>query len=247
VLVGITGLAFGLAGWLSELQFLRIGPIWTVALSASFVVVILVSVLVACTLFGSIAGFGLMYPTIAVEGSDSFDAISRSFSYVFARPWKMAFFSLVALVHGAITYLFLRFMVLVTLVTARWFLTAFTADTGPDGTTSIANAWPGPRDLLELTPRIDTFALTAAEQVSSALIMFWVYLFVALLGAYVLSLYITTNTIIYYLLRNDVDATQFDDVYLEQSEDDFDDELIDEKPVPAPEAPPKPDGPNETS
>ena len=38
--------------------------------------------------FGTVGGFGLMYPTVAVEGSDSFDAISRSFSYVFARPWR---------------------------------------------------------------------------------------------------------------------------------------------------------------
>jgi hypothetical protein len=247
LLVGITGLVFGFAGWLSELQLLRIGSIWTVALSASFVVVILVSILVACTLFGTIAGFGLMYPTIAVEGSDSFDAISRSFSYVFARPWKMAFFCLIGLVHGAITYLFLRFMVLVTLVTARWFLTAFTADIGPDGTTSIANAWPGPSGLLQLTPPIDSFALTGPEKVASTLVMFWVYLFVALLGAYVLSLYITTNTIIYYLLRNDVDATQFDDVYLEQTDDDLEEELADEKPAAELSAAPKPDGPSETS
>ena len=37
-------------------------------------------------LLGLTGGFNLMYPTIAVEGSDSFDAISRSFSYVYARP-----------------------------------------------------------------------------------------------------------------------------------------------------------------
>ena len=46
------------------------------------------------TLFGTIGGFNLMYPTIAVEGSDSFDAITRSFSYVYARPWRMLFYTL---------------------------------------------------------------------------------------------------------------------------------------------------------
>ena len=44
--------------------------------------------LIAFLLVGLGGGWALMYPTIAVEGSDSFDAISRSFSYVFARPWR---------------------------------------------------------------------------------------------------------------------------------------------------------------
>ena len=48
----------------------------------------------ALLLLGLVGGFNLMYPTIAVEGSDSFDAISRSFSYVYVRPWRLA------LLHG---------------------------------------------------------------------------------------------------------------------------------------------------
>ena len=49
----------------------------------------------------------LIYPTLSVEVSDSFDAISRSFSYVYARPWRMLFYTLLLLVYGAVTYLFL--------------------------------------------------------------------------------------------------------------------------------------------
>ena len=61
-------------------------------------------------LLGTVGGFNLMYPTIAVEGSDSFDAISRTFSYVYARPWRMLFYTLVAIVYGALCYLFVRLL-----------------------------------------------------------------------------------------------------------------------------------------
>ena len=57
---------------------------------------------------GTAGGFNLMYPTIAVEGSDSFDAISRSFSYIYARPWRMIWYTMVAIVYGALTFLFVR-------------------------------------------------------------------------------------------------------------------------------------------
>ena len=44
---------------------------------------------------------------------------------------------------------------------------------------------------------------------------------VGMVGAFVISFYFSTNTIIYYLMRREVDATEPDDVYLEQSDEDF--------------------------
>lgn len=231
ILVGFFALIFAIGGWISEIQFLRIGAIWSIAVAVGFVIVIGVAVLMASTLFGTITGFGLMYPTIAVEGSDSLDAISRSFSSVFARPWKVLFYTLVSLVYASLTYLFLRFMVFVTLSVAYVLITAFTSDTGPDGTTSLANVWHGPASLYELTQGVDSMPLTTAETIAAGFISFWVYLFVSLLGAYLISLYISSNTIIYYLIRQDVDLTDMEDVYLEPiepGEDELDDDEIDE-------------------
>ena len=77
-----------------------VGLLFFLALAASLVMTLLV--------LGTVGGFDLMYPTIAVEGSDSFDAISRSFSYVYARPWRMLWYTAVAVIYGAATYLFVR-------------------------------------------------------------------------------------------------------------------------------------------
>ena len=98
-----------------------VGPIVTglfffLALIGGFVITLLI--------LGTIGGFNLMYPTIAVEGSDSFDAISRSFSYVFARPWRMLFYTAVAVIYGAI-WLSVRAVLCVMMLAATWFFIAW--------------------------------------------------------------------------------------------------------------------------
>lgn len=224
ILVGIIALLLAILGWLSEIAYL--GGLITIVVGILFFVLIGIGVLVACALVGWVCGFGLMYPTIAVEGSDAFDAVSRSFSYVFARPWKVFIYTVIALVYGAITYLFLRFMVFLTLSVLHECLTFWTGSTGPAGRTSLANAWTGPAGLYELsTGPTSPHGLTLAESIGSSAITFWVWLFVALLGAYLLSFFVSINTIMYYLLRHEVDATDIDDVYLEPGDDEFEDPL----------------------
>jgi len=46
---------------------------------------------------------------IAYEGSDCFDSTSRSFSYLFARPWRTLFYDFIAFVYGFICFLFVWF------------------------------------------------------------------------------------------------------------------------------------------
>ncbi|MFT3786122.1 MAG: hypothetical protein QM770_08150 [Tepidisphaeraceae bacterium] len=246
VVIGIA-LLLAIAGWLSELAF--IGGTLTVVIGIAFCVAIFLAVLAGLALIGVVGGFGLMYPTISVEGSDSFDAVSRAFSYVFARPWRVFFYSLVAVIHGALTYLFLRFFVWVTLLLAHTFLLLWT---GPRhaGDTSLRHIFPTPQ-FSELHPAVSGFNLTGTEYVASGVLSFWAYLFITLLGAYLLSWYLSANTIIYYLLRQEIDAAELDEVYLEPSDEEFDD--LDEPapetkvepaaaaaaPAPTPDAPPQ--------
>jgi len=53
-------------------------------------------------LIGSITGSPLFLPAIAAEGTDSFDAVSRGFSYVYSRPWHYAGYQLVTAIYGKI-------------------------------------------------------------------------------------------------------------------------------------------------
>jgi len=65
--------------------------------------------LIAVILIGAVVGFGLMFPAVAYDGSDCFDSISRSFSYVYAQPSRMACYTVIAAVYGAIRYVCVRF------------------------------------------------------------------------------------------------------------------------------------------
>jgi len=67
----------------------------------------------------------------------------------------------------------------------------------------------------------NTEALSAAGSLGAFLIAFWNYLAISMLGAFAISFYFSVNTIIYYLMRREVDATELDDVYLEQPDEDF--------------------------
>jgi hypothetical protein len=68
---------------------------------------------------------------------------------------------------------------------------------------------------------IDFLTLRRDQDVAASLVAFWVYLVIGMLGAFAISFYFTSNTIIYYLMRHEVDATEMDDVYLEQSDEEF--------------------------
>lgn len=65
-----------------------------------FPLIIIGGIAIAVVLLG-LVGYPLMYTTISVEGSDTFDAISRSYNYVFQAPWHYLWYWFVALVYGA--------------------------------------------------------------------------------------------------------------------------------------------------
>ena len=83
--------------------------------------------------------------------------------------------------------------------------------------------WPGPQRTGTLSYHIDWLSLRWDQSIAAFFLAFWVYLIVGMLGAFVISFYFSANTIIYYLMRNEVDATEMDDVYVEQSDEDFTD------------------------
>ena len=49
---------------------------------------------------GSFIGAPLFFPAVAAEGTDSFDAMSRGFSYVYSRPWHFVWYQGVSAVYG---------------------------------------------------------------------------------------------------------------------------------------------------
>src|SRR5438045_9688872 len=80
--------------------------------------------------------------------------------------------------------------------------------------------WPEPT-FASLPYDVAFSGLKWSEAIAAFLIMLWNFLLIGLLGAFAISFYFSANTIIYYLMRREVDATELDDVYVEETEDEF--------------------------
>lgn len=87
------------------------GLFWWVPLGAGFVMALLVVGLV---------GYPLMYTTLSAEGSDTFDALSRSYNYVYESPWNYIWYSIVAVGYGIVTVFFVVFMSSLTVYLGKW-------------------------------------------------------------------------------------------------------------------------------
>ena len=217
LLLGILALCvpglIGLIPWLGEIV---VGIFLIIALLIGFVM--------ALVIIGSAGAGWLMHPTIAVEGSDAFDAISRSFGYLMARPWRTIGYLLVSLVYGAICLTFVKILVRLTLACTHAGLGLLMnvdyvkTTAGPNEVGKLDAMWQAPSLDFVSNPFYGTFVGDPASNtqlVAHYIIQAWVYGMATLVGAFAVSFAYSSFTIIYFLLRRDVDATGFEDVYVE--------------------------------
>jgi hypothetical protein len=87
------------------------GLLWWIPLGAGFVMALLVVGLV---------GYPLMYTTLSAEGSDTFDALSRSYNYVYESPWHYIWYGFVSVVYGAVVVFFVVFMSSLMVYLGKW-------------------------------------------------------------------------------------------------------------------------------
>jgi hypothetical protein len=172
--------------------------------------------LIAVVLIGAVAGFNLMFPAVAYDGSDCFDAISRSFSYVFSKPWQMGFYTAIAAVYGAICYTFVRlFAFLLLWVTHRFLQLGIWVDNSSKAVNKLILIWPEPRFIKLVNPS-GVAAGNWSESLAAFLVQLLLLAVIGLVVSFIMSFYFSANTIIYSLLRNKVDNTALDDVYTPQ-------------------------------
>jgi len=160
---------------------------------------------IAVVLIGEAAGLGLMYPAIAYEDSDFFDAVGRSFSSVYARPWRLGFYTFVAAIYGAACYLFVRFFAFSLLWVTGGFLQLGMGDA------KFHAIWPQPGSIGLLGAAV-TEPQTGSLWLGAFFIRIWILVIVGLTVSFLISFYFTANTIIYALMRNRVDGTGLDEV-----------------------------------
>jgi hypothetical protein len=181
-----------------------LGLLWGLELLFGFVM--------ALILIGAAAGWPLMYATISTEASDGFDGFSRAYSYVFSRPWHYLWFGIVALVYGAIV---VTFVYVVASLVAYMAAAGVATTLGAQGTGGLLLGAPdsvGGPGLLTGSPagRLSLGTLFAGA---------WLQAVGVLVSGFVASFFWTAATVIYLLLRQVDDATDFHEVYMPEEKE----------------------------
>ncbi len=191
----------------------------------AFVLALLGGFVVACVLLGSIAGGSLFWPAIAAEGQDAYDSFSRGLSYAFSKPWKAILYAAIAVCFAAVCWIIVQLFLSVTLAVTHQVVAFGTSPFGwwPRGG---ADAAVSKLDLIWTYPASEGWYawpswgdLSVFEHVSGFLIGIWVLLTAALTWAFLASFYFSGSTIVYFLLRRDVDGTDLGDVQIADEDD----------------------------
>ncbi|MBI9017900.1 MAG: hypothetical protein JEZ07_11640 [Phycisphaerae bacterium] len=208
--------AFGVVIWL--LGWLVVIPSAGAVLAGLvFWITLIAGAVIALFSIGTAMSLNIMFPSVAVEGFDSFDALSRSLNYIYSKPWHLLGYSLISGIYGAICYLFIRMFAFVLLLTTYYFFAA-SANHGQASniaaTGRLSAMWAKPA-YSNLQPAINWNALCGAETFGAVCIWFWVALVALSVLAFAVSFFYSVNTVIYILLRQKVDGVDLEAVYLE--------------------------------
>ena len=236
IFIGLFIFLLGLAGNIPRAGELIVGLGMPLALFAG--------VLIAVIVIGAVAGLNLMFPAVAYDGSDCFDAISRSFSYVYARPWRMVVYTAIAAVYGSICYTFVRLFAFLSLWTTRWLLQlGLWVDNGSKEVNKLAVIWPKP-EFRYLLGSSSSATTNWTESIAAFLVYLFLLVIVGLVVSFIISFYFSANTIIYSLMRKLVDNTAFEDIYMQFDEAEVEptaNELLPREEPPSPESESKQD------
>jgi len=164
---------------------------------------------ISIILVGTLFGASLFWPTVAVEGSDAFDAISRSFSYGFGHPIRMIWYSLLALIYGSFSWLFVKYVAWLAVASTHLFV-----NLGSGG--KLATMWAHPT--VDALFTMSQLGQPGANRVGAYLVGIIVLMVVGCVWAFLASFYFSASTAVYFLLRRDVDNTDLGDLYFEDDD-----------------------------
>jgi len=194
----------------------------------AWIFVVLVSLGVLWLLAGLMFGFPLMWPTISAErDGDAFEALARSFSYVYGKPLHYFFYVVVAALFGALCWAVVSGAA--TLVQEFGF-SALSRGGSAERVEPIRSAALAFVHGLPAPPQQDW-----PLAIGTTLIGLVLTLLHGIVAAFRYSYFFTAASAIYLLLRYDVDEKEMDEVYLDEPS----------PPVvtPAPPAPPQTEQP----
>jgi len=207
-----------------------LGVVWYAIIGILYIVFLLVGLFFATVLLIYAPSLLLFQPAIAAEGTDSFDAISRAYSMVFSRPWRLGYYAILAYIYGRIIMLVAAYPVIWAGEIASRGLSfgigeKMTENVAKLDLSAIIGA---PFQIFAPGPVQNALAYIVTGNVSSSFegvgigggwfVVFWQYILLAIYLAFAVSLGYCLITQIYFLMRK-AEGTPFEEVYIETAEE----------------------------
>ena len=167
--------------------------------------VLFMGVAVAIFAIGLLAGWPLMWTTIAAERTDSFDGVSRGYAFTFQRPLHFVFFLLVATALGLLAQAAVSLLVDGSLRATHW---AIDRGLGDEDSKALF--------LGVATPPAES--LGVLDRASAKLIRFWSAGLAALATAFPMAYLWPAAMGMYLLLRQQIDSTELGEVALDEGQ-----------------------------
>jgi hypothetical protein len=196
--------------------------------------VLVLGLLMAILLLGALVGWPLMWATVAVEGTDAFDALSRSYAYTYQRPWRLLWYVTFSVFLAAVSMFVVKAFAISAVGLGHWSISWGLASeqrsqifAPPTVDRNSAAPIASPPPLSEPIGGVNapsTVANPPAERdwtltTANRLINFWEFLWKSLAAGYQAA-YIWVSAVgIYLLLRRDIDGAELDEVFVDQSDE----------------------------
>ena len=221
------------------LQLVLLGAVMRVGILAfvaalAWPFVLLLGLMMAVLLLGALFGWPLMWATVSVEGTDAFDALSRSYAYTYHRPWRLLWYVLFAGFLAVASMFVVKLFASSAVTLGNWSIDwgldeatmrtvvapplvndgvpppEFRVGTGEAASEKAAEPAKTPAEPQELT---------GIPHATRTVIRFWKGLVAALVAGYQAGFLWVSAVGIYLLLRRDIDGVQINEVYVDQDEE----------------------------
>jgi hypothetical protein len=202
--------------------------------------------LIMAVLLVGLVSWPMMSAAVSTEGTDSWEAVSRSYSYLIQAPWHFLWYNLVALAYGAAIIFFVGLMGSLMVFLAKWGVSQNPALAWGQREPAYLFVYSptsfGWRELLlqgvtvntddgKVIPLVDHGIINepALEKYRGSFAWYnsvgaslvsavWMNLIFLLVIGFGYSYFWSASTIIYLLMRKKVDDAEMDEVYLEEDE-----------------------------
>jgi hypothetical protein len=200
--------------------------------------VLMLGLLMAILLLGALIGWPLMWATVSVEGTDAFDAISRSYAYTYQRPWRLLWYVLFVGILAVVSMFVVKVFAATAIALGDWSIdwglndATMESVVRHDVTPPATPVLPPPlADTVAPNPGAPVVAQPTAGEPAAprelsllfdwarAVIYFWKSLMGALTAGYQAGFLWASAVGVYLLLRQDIDGVQTGDVYVDQDDE----------------------------